>query len=232
MDQEYIDKDLGRIVFIQNNKAKNIIVRRKSDYIRVTIPHFYTQKEAVLMIEEFKPRLLKMTAKPVLNFYPQMEFSTFSFFLSLEQSNTLQNYYYRLSDGILSITCPQNIIFESDKNQKYIRTIIEKTLRSEAKRILPKKVAHFAEIHNFTFNEVKINKSATRWGSCSSKKNINLSYTCMLLPEHLADFVILHELCHTVEMNHGERFWALLDKVSGNKARVLTQELKQKQINW
>ncbi len=79
---------------------------------------------------------------------------------------------------------------------------------------------------------MKINKSRTRWGSCSSKKVINLSYYCLFLPEHLIDFVILHELSHTIKMNHGEGFWKLLDSVSGGKAKELTQELKSFKTEW
>lgn len=110
--------------------------------------------------------------------------------------------------------------------QSTIKGFVEKALRYEANRLFPAKVKLFAERYGFKYTEVKINKSRTRWGSCSSKKTINLSFYCMLLPEHLVDFVILHELCHTVEMNHGERFWQLLDKVSDDKAKELTKALK------
>jgi predicted metal-dependent hydrolase len=103
---------------------------------------------------------------------------------------------------------------------------VEKALRYEANRLLPAKVKLFAQRHGFTVSDVKINKSRTRWGSCSSKKSINLSYYCMLLPEHLINHVILHELCHTVEMNHGDSFRQLLDKVSGGKSKEHTKELK------
>lgn len=105
-------------------------------------------------------------------------------------------------------------------------------MRIEANRIFPLKVKTFALKNEFKVSDVKINKSRTRWGSCSYRKSINLSLYCMLLPEHLVDFVILHELCHTMEMNHGDRFWMLLDKVSGGKAKALTKELKQYKINW
>ncbi|WP_373802195.1 M48 metallopeptidase family protein, partial [Bacteroides heparinolyticus] len=57
--------------------------------------------------------------------------------------------------------------------------------------------------------------------------NINLSYYLVLLPKHLIDYVLLHELAHTREMNHGERFWALLDKLTEGKAEALRMELKQ-----
>jgi len=82
-------------------------------------------------------------------------------------------------------------------------------------------------LHGFRFSDVKINKSTSRWGSCSFKKSINLSYFCLLLPPHLLDLIVLHELCHTREMNHGDKFWIHLDSVTGNRAKALTLELKK-----
>ena len=73
---------------------------------------------------------------------------------------------------------------------------------------------------------MKINASTGRWGSCSARGDINLSLHLMLLPLHLIDYVLLHELCHTREMNHGPRFWALLDRMTDGKARALCEELK------
>jgi predicted metal-dependent hydrolase len=136
------------------------------------------------------------------------------------------NYYIGLKDGILSVSCPIGTDFNKAEVQSFILRLIEKALRYEANRLLPSKVYSFAKAHGFTVSEVKINKSRSRWGSCSSKKNINLSYYCMLLPGYLIDLVILHELCHTIEMNHSGRFWQLLDKVSDGKSKEYTKELK------
>ena len=104
--------------------------------------------------------------------------------------------------------------------------IEESELREKAKNYLPARLDFLAKEHQFSYSSVKIRKSRTRWGSCSSKKTINLSFYLMLLPEHLADYVLLHELCHTVYMNHGIEFWKLLDRVTGGQARQLRKELR------
>ena len=231
MNNKFIDADLGQVVFVRNGRAKNIIARKKRNFIQITLPAFYSTKQALKAFEELKPQLLSLKSKPVYRFFPDQEFKTFSFRLVMTQNN-LQNFYVQLKNEILSLTYPSDCNFEDSEIQETIRVFVEKALRYEAKRIFPQKVKFFAEQHGFEFLDVKINKSRSRWGSCSGKKGINLSYFCMLLPEHLVDFVILHELCHTVEMNHGERFWALLDIVSKGRAKEFTRELKNTTINW
>lgn len=103
-------------------------------------------------------------------------------------------------------------------------------LKISALEYLPDRLHTLAALYNFTYSSVKISKGKSRWGSCSSKKNISLSLFLMKLPLHLIDYVILHELCHTEEMNHGPRFWELLDKVCGGNAKALRKELKMYQI--
>lgn len=231
MSDEFIDKELGRISIIRNVRAKSVIARRKSDFIQLTVPARFSIKQILEVFDKMKPRLESLPKKPVITFLPQSTFKTFSFSLNLELRK-VQNYYMSLKDGILHIACPEGIDFNDSQVQDTIKNYIEKAMRYEANRLFPHKLATLAKQYNFTYTDLKINKSRSRWGSCSSKKSINLSYFCNLLPEYLIDFVILHELCHTIEMNHGERFWKLLDSVTDGKARQLTLELNKSHVHW
>lgn len=74
------------------------------------------------------------------------------------------------------------------------------------------RLEYFNEHYNLSWNRVAIRNQRTCWGSCSSLKNLNFSYKLLFLPEHLRDYVIVHELCHLVELNHGSRFWALVEE--------------------
>lgn len=100
-------------------------------------------------------------------------------------------------------------------------------MRREAKALLPRRVAELAYLHGFHYEGLTIRDSKTRWGSCSGRNTISLSLYLMQVPEHLQDYVILHELCHTVHHNHSSQFWALMDKVTDGKAHALRTELHQ-----
>lgn len=85
--------------------------------------------------------------------------------------------------------------------------------RVRAKAELPARLAQLAREHGFTYNKVFIKNNVSNWGSCSVRGNINLNLRLVTLPAELQDYVMLHELSHLREMNHGPRFHALLEEV-------------------
>jgi predicted metal-dependent hydrolase len=97
--------------------------------------------------------------------------------------------------------------------QKVIRKAIEEAWRIEAKKYLPVRTDELASKFNFKYTHLSIKNAKTRWGSCSAQNNINLNLQLMRLPDYLIDYVILHELVHTVEKNHKNSFWGLLERV-------------------
>lgn len=78
---------------------------------------------------------------------------------------------------------------------------------------IPKKVEYFASLMNVTVGKITIRNQKTRWGSCSSKGNLNFNCLLMLCPEDVRDYVVVHELCHRKELNHSIRFWHEVEKV-------------------
>ena len=79
---------------------------------------------------------------------------------------------------------------------------------------------HFNQHYQFTWNRVAIRNPRRCWGSCTSLKNLNFSYKLLFLPPELADYIIVHELCHLKELNHGPAFWALVaEQVPDYRAR-------------
>ena len=86
-------------------------------------------------------------------------------------------------------------------------------LADEALRVIPGRVAHFAPLVGVTYGRITVRNQRTRWGSCSSKGNLNFNCLLMLAPPGILDYVVVHELCHRKEMNHSPKFWAEVAKV-------------------
>ncbi len=86
-------------------------------------------------------------------------------------------------------------------------------LRAEAEGYLPQRLSELSRQTGLEYNKVRIKHNVSNWGSCSSKKNINLNLNIVRLPMELQDYVMLHELCHLRHMNHGPEFHALLESL-------------------
>ncbi|MBU4082699.1 M48 family metallopeptidase [Patescibacteria group bacterium] len=82
------------------------------------------------------------------------------------------------------------------------------------------RVALYNEIYNFNFNRISVKNQKTRWGSCSEKGNLNFNYRIVLLPIEMADYIIVHELCHLGELNHSPKFWNLVAKTMPNYLEI------------
>ena len=84
--------------------------------------------------------------------------------------------------------------------------------REQARKLILARLEYFNKFYNFKISRVSIKNQSTRWGSCSSKGNLNFNYKIIYLKPELADYLIVHELCHLGEFNHSKRFWALVAK--------------------
>ena len=221
------DGELGKLLVRVNMRARRLTFRTREDAIHVTVPPGTVLSEIKTAIEQLRPRLRSARQKYIrplidLNYRIDTEF----FKLSLV-SGRRERFLSRSELGEMQIICPPDADFSDHKLQEWLRKVIEEALRRNAKILLPPRLYALSLQHGLTYKSVKINSSSGRWGSCSARGNINLSYYLVLLPQHLIDYVLLHELAHTREMNHGERFWVLLDRFTDGKALALRNELKQ-----
>jgi predicted metal-dependent hydrolase len=219
----------------KNLKAKRISISIKPvKGIRVSIPN----RESFERAQEFvyqKADWIRLHAgkmqkheEKITVYDHSRTFRTRYHILSLEHH--IKNHFHtQIADGKIKVYYPAFKEITDPEVQAHIRASIEEAYRQEAKEYLPKRLEFFARKFGFSYNQVFIKNTRTRWGSCSSVNNINLSLHLMRLPEALCDYVILHELAHTVEKNHGPRFWSLLDKISGD-ARGLDYQLKTYRI--
>lgn len=82
--------------------------------------------------------------------------------------------------------------------------------KETARSLAHERLAYWNQFYGHPYNRVAIRNQGSRWGSCSMKGNLNFNYRIALLPPELADYIIVHELCHLREFNHSDRFWALV----------------------
>lgn len=91
--------------------------------------------------------------------------------------------------------------------------VLKKWMVDIARKYVDKKAKELSNEYGFTFNRIAIKDTITRWGSCSSKKNLNFSWRLVNAPIEVFDYVIIHELCHLKEMNHSRRYWDLVEGI-------------------
>lgn len=108
------------------------------------------------------------------------------------------------------------------------KTLLYHALRKFAESYLQTRVNHWTAECELTFNRLRIKDLKSKWGSCSSKRNINLNWQLVLLEETLIDYVIVHELMHLREMNHSPAFWSWVGKYYPDYKQARKQ-LKEKQ---
>ena len=220
------DKYLGDIVVSVSTRARRLTFRGKPGAIYVTVPVGTRSPEVLSAIEKLRPKLAAMkerTSRKSIDLDYRIEADYFK--LSLI-SGKRDKFLAHSELGETQIVCPEGVNFEDDNLQEWLLKVIAEALRRNAKIILPQRLYMLSKMHNLPYKAVKMNNSQGRWGSCSATKSINLSFYLMLLPKHLIDYVLLHELCHTREMNHGDKFWQLLDKLTDNRSQALRAELK------
>jgi predicted metal-dependent hydrolase len=200
---------IGQVLYVRNPRARNFTIRiNQRGEVRVTVPGRVGWRRAE------------------------------AFFLSR------QSWVQKKLDQMHSHTCMEALPAEGESirirgrefairlqgGDSGIEDAIWRILRNEAREYLPGRVAKLSEMHGYRISGLKIRKMKTRWGSCTSRKSINLNSWLMMVPEPLRDYVILHELAHTRFPNHGSQFWKELDRTTGGLSDMYRKELRKQKI--
>lgn len=223
---------IGDVAFVKNKRSKTLRITVKPNRgVTVTIPSFVSFSNAFRFVEEKKEWIrtslerIKTLENNQTEFKPDTDFSTRFHKLEFVQ-NATATLTVKVSKGVIRVFYPAESVILTSQGQELIRKAVEFALRKEAKAILPERVQQLAAKFNLKYSQLFLKNLKSRWGSCSAVNNINLNIHLMRLPDALIDYVILHELVHTVHKNHGPKFWLALENVSGN-AKGLAKEMKK-----
>ncbi|MFA8436652.1 MAG: M48 family metallopeptidase [Marinifilaceae bacterium] len=224
--------EIGQVRLVKNSRFRRLSIRMApAKGIWVNIPPGFTFADGETLLDEHRDWILKNRSKIQQKeaqrtiFSPENEFRTkyHSLQICAHKKQALQA---SLKDGILRINYPDSLSVEAERVQDFIRKSLVETLRREAQYYLPHRVQELAKEFGFQHGKVSVRNAKTRWGSCSHDNRISLNIHLIRMPSHLIDYVILHELCHTIEKNHSSNFWDLMKKVCP-QVQAFRKEMKR-----
>ena len=222
-----VDKEFGEIKIRKNKLARSVKLSVGVDgSLRASIPYYSPEFAVRRLVNGNRDEIRKMLATHnAKNSYQDGDLigKTHTLFLRKFSGEEI-----KISNGgnQILVQIPQELAFENPLVQSEIRKTVSKILRKQAKAYLPRRIDFLAEKYGFNFKKLRFSHTGTRWGSCSSSGTISLNIALMNLPHHLIDYVIIHELCHTRQMNHSSKFWQEVEKYCPDYKKYV-QEIKQ-----
>ena len=201
--------EVGEIRYVRNRRAKNLSIRigRNGD-VRVTVPGYVSIHRAEAFVFSKKGWIIQKIR---------------------EQEKSLDS-AIAIRDGDEIDVRGKRIKVSLKGEQDSVEQALWRILHKEAAAILPGRVEELAQAHGLSYSGVKVRRMKSRWGSCNARNGINLNSWLVMLPPHLSDYVILHELAHTRHRDHSSRFWGYLDSLTGGSSLQLRKELRVQQI--
>lgn len=209
--QVYRDEEFGDIPYRRVPRSQHVRIRMSTDgSLRASLPLFAPLSSLRKLIDNSREELQKLTVSTQTNTYVSGQRIGHSHTLSLipNRNDTLKG---SVSHQKIVVSYPEAADPASSVVQSTIRTYVSQALRKEGKAYLPRRLQYLAEQGGFAYTKVRFAHQSGRWGSCSSSGTISLNIALMMLPFELIDYVLVHELSHTREMNHSPAFWQLVE---------------------
>lgn len=235
--QSLFIEDIGTVFLKKSTRSRSLRIQvSRKEGITVFIPSFVSENMAVRFIHEKKNWIQKSLQRQTrlqnqqTIFHEDTPFQTRMHTLHLlkHNKNTIKSV---VSGNKVVVWYPLSANVEDSRIQRIIRRAVLEAWRVEAKKYLPSRTAELASLNNFQYNKLTIKNTKTRWGSCSATNNINLNLQLMRLPNYLIDYIILHELTHTVHKNHQKSFWNKMESLLPC-ARKLDKELNKYHLEY
>lgn len=217
---------------------KNVILRRNTRIKRlsikinpysgvvVSIPKLMSDKIAILFVQS-KQKWINKHLKQIFLQDRLLDKTE----ITLADNSKIR--FHQIEHNISSIKEENDILlveipisWSNKKIEAFKKEVIVKRLKIKAQSFLKKRVNYLSEKHQLHFNKLTLRNQKTLWGSCSFQNNISLNIELMRLPIHLVDYVIIHELCHTVHKNHSQVFWDFMYNKMGNSVYACNAELR------
>lgn len=198
MNPNKIIRSKRKTLSLTINENAELIIRAPKRLSIEKIQDFINEKENWI---NRKKRLIENQIKDVTSNHNKLLYLGNLFPINLEQ-NASKELFFTGEEFIANSIEPDSLSLS-----------IKKWYKNKFKEIALPRVAYFANKHNLMVNQVRIKNQKTMWGSCSSKNNINLNYLLLMAPMGVIDYVIVHELVHTIHRNHSTDFWDSVESI-------------------
>nr|WP_298894037.1 SprT family zinc-dependent metalloprotease [uncultured Acinetobacter sp.] len=223
---------LPEIHMVRHARAKRLKLTVSAQSIRLTVPPHATKRQVQDFLLQSQVWLEQTWLKQQLLTSQKAEQSTqielpttlnLNFF-----PKTIRVEYQSMSRAFKWSESELLLIINTERAEQALTQFVFQF----AKQVLPEPLNYFATLHQRKVNTVRISKAKTRWGSCSSDQRIMLHAGLLLMPLESAEYVILHELAHTVHMHHQTSFWQQLEQWCP-QAKLKQKRLKQYRLpDW
>jgi predicted metal-dependent hydrolase len=237
MNREIYLDNIGKVTLKESKRSRYLRLRvDPKEGIVAIVPKGISEKILIPFLQEKKAWLEKSLRKQEKL---KSQFTIFThrgnyrtrfhtLFLRPHKKNTVKS---AVGENKIIILYPEDAEVTDERIQIVIRRAVLEAWRVEAKRILPARVKELADQYHFKYRKLTVKNAKTRWGSCSAENNINLNLQLMRLPDELIDYVIIHELTHTIHKHHQARFWQTLERIFPN-ARQLDKALNSYHLEY
>ena len=221
------DEEFGAIVVRRSTRATQVRLRVAPDgTLRASMPLYAPLFLLRRLVKSSRPQLRKMLeqAQPSGHYQAGQQIGKSHTLIVREPAARLE--VTRAKQQII-VSLPSHKTLHDPDVVRKVRDASIAALRIEAKSYLPKRLSYLAKQYGYTYTKVRFSHASSRWGSCSSNGTISLNIALMKLPFELIDYVLVHELAHTVEMNHSTAFWAHVENADPQykqHRRLLKQE--------
>jgi predicted metal-dependent hydrolase len=212
---KFHDDEFGDVTVRRSSLGSSVKLSiSPSGTLRISMPKYAPLFMAKRLIASSRPKIraLKEEQQPVISYHDGMQIGK-SHHLQILTGSQLR---VDTHGQTILLHLPSTYTTSDTAVQEKLRGAIIKALRKEAKSYLPKRLSYLAEQHGFSYQSVRFSHASSRWGSCSSNKTISLNIALMKLDFNLIDYVLIHELAHTVQMNHSDAFWAIVHSIDTN----------------
>ena len=211
------DEHFGEVIIRRNNRSRTMSATvTPTGQLRISVPTL----TPLFMIR----RMLRLSRKELQALLTSRQGMVYVDGMVIGKTHSLHvvsgsSFHVRTAARQIIVRLPHGLSLTDPQVVARIRPAVIRVLRLQAKQYLPARLAALASLHGYSYDRVRLSHAGTRWGSCSSRGTISLNIALMQLPNELIDYVLVHELVHTRQMNHSTAFWSLVGAIEPDYRR-------------